>query len=112
MKQSCFNKIKNTEIINDFLNIPVHTHEDMYNIPGVNITHRRIMGMNGVYTPTSLVFKFRTITNGILGLEAISHFKKHLLNIGLGETASFNLSVTAYLLSKKFLEDELALYII
>ena len=91
---------------------PVHTHDEMYNIPGISSKYRRTMGVNGIYSPTSLVKKFREMTKGLIGLEAISYFKKHLFTVGLGEPGSSNLSVTIYLLSKKILEDELALYVL
>ena len=110
MNQSSFDEISQMECIKNFLQMTVHTHDDMYQIPGVSNKYRRIMGMNGVYTPVSLVSKFRNMTKGIIGLESISYFKNHLLVLGLGEIASSSLSVTTYLLSKKLLEDELALY--
>lgn len=112
MNQSSFDEISQMECIKNFLQLRVHTHEDLYNIPDVSNEHKyiRMMGMNGLYNPISLVQRFREMTKGVIGLEEISFFKKHLLSKGFGEIASSNLSVTAYLLSKKFLEDELALY--
>jgi len=112
MNQSSFDEISQLECVKNFLLKTVHTHEDLYNIPGISIENRRTMGMNGLYSPIPLVLKFRKMTKGLIGLEAISHFKNHLFTVGLGETGSSNLSVTIYLLSKKFLEDDLALYIL
>lgn len=112
MNQSSFDEISQMECVRNFLLEPVRKHEDLYKIPGISIENRRTMGMNGLYSPISLVLKFRTMTKGLIGLEAISHFKNHLFNVCLDETGSSNLSVTIYLLSKKLLEDDLALYIL